>query len=482
MIKNERQYRITRAQMRKFEGALAELGQNKDKSIHPLLRKAHHDALTSQYEELRMQVEEYDALVEGKRDVLERLSLTDLPRALIQARIAMGLSQKELAHRLGLKEQQIQRYEANEYATANLERLKEIVEALGIEMQEDLFLSSDRFSLEKIFSRMKKSGFEKNFIFNRLLPRDLVAYIEQENEKSQTGNVPLQVATAIGRVFGWSPTLIFGSRPLIMDPAIAGAGRFKTPVYAERTRLSAYTIFAHILGLHLLDTTQDLKPQKVPTNGLKVREEILSSYGSVTFENVLRYVWGLGIPVLPLRDPGAFHGACWRIEYRNVIVLKQRTDSLARWLFDLLHELAHAGEDPDSEEYAMVEIDPIERQDSDEEAAANDFADDVMLAGRAEELTEKCVEAAEEKVEWLKRVVPEVAEKEGVESDALANYMAYRLSLQKLNWWGAASNIQKTDPLPWVTARDILLEHVDLSYLNEFDRDLLMRAIDDGLY
>ncbi len=207
-------------------------------------------------------------------------------------------------------------------------------------MQEDLFLSSDHFSLEEIFSRMKKSGFEKNFIFNRLLPRDLVAYIEQENEKSQTGNIPLQVATAIGRVFGWSPTLIFGSRPLIMDPAIAGAGRFKTPVYATRTRLSAYTMFAHILGLHLLDTTQDLKPQKVPTNGLKVREEILSFYGSVTFENVLRYVWSLGIPVLPLRDPGAFHGACWRIEYRNVIVLKQGADSLARWLFDLLHELA----------------------------------------------------------------------------------------------------------------------------------------------
>lgn len=75
-----------------------------------------------------------------------------------------------------------------------------------------------------------------------------------------------------------------------------------------------------------------------------------------------------------------------------------------------------------------------------------------------------------------------MAEKEGVEADALANYMAYRLSIQQLDWWGAANNLQKTDPLPWVTARDILLEHVDLSYLNKFDRDLLMRAIDDGLY
>ena len=49
--------------MRKFEGALAKLGQTKDKNIHPLLQKAHQDALRSQYEELRMQLEGYDALV-----------------------------------------------------------------------------------------------------------------------------------------------------------------------------------------------------------------------------------------------------------------------------------------------------------------------------------------------------------------------------------------------------------------------------------
>ena len=71
MIKNERQYRITKAQMRKFEGALTELAQTKDKNIHPLLQKAHQDTLRSQYEELRMQVEEYDALVEGKRDPVQ---------------------------------------------------------------------------------------------------------------------------------------------------------------------------------------------------------------------------------------------------------------------------------------------------------------------------------------------------------------------------------------------------------------------------
>jgi transcriptional regulator with XRE-family HTH domain len=58
-----------------------------------------------------------------------------LPRTLIQARIAAGLSQKELARRLGLKEQQIQRYEATDYASAKLSRLRAVMHALGIELR-----------------------------------------------------------------------------------------------------------------------------------------------------------------------------------------------------------------------------------------------------------------------------------------------------------------------------------------------------------
>ena len=50
---------------------------------------------------------------------------------LIKARIARGLSQRELADRIGLKEQQIQRYEATDYASASLARIKEVASALG---------------------------------------------------------------------------------------------------------------------------------------------------------------------------------------------------------------------------------------------------------------------------------------------------------------------------------------------------------------
>ena len=60
--------------------------------------------------------------------------VADLPSILIKARIAQGLSQKDLAERIGLKEQQIQRYEATDYASANLSRIKEVVIAFGVEI------------------------------------------------------------------------------------------------------------------------------------------------------------------------------------------------------------------------------------------------------------------------------------------------------------------------------------------------------------
>ena len=46
------------------------------------------------------------------------------------------MSQEDLAQRLGLKEQQIQRYEATDYAAASLARVSEIAKALGIQIKE----------------------------------------------------------------------------------------------------------------------------------------------------------------------------------------------------------------------------------------------------------------------------------------------------------------------------------------------------------
>jgi len=54
---------------------------------------------------------------------LSYASFGELPKALVQARIARGLTQKDLADRLGMDEQKIQDYEATDYQRARLARI-----------------------------------------------------------------------------------------------------------------------------------------------------------------------------------------------------------------------------------------------------------------------------------------------------------------------------------------------------------------------
>ena len=135
MIKNEKQYRITKAQARRFEEALAEVDrQERPAHITPRLWQAQRDAAESQLQELQEQLDAYERLHIGKSKELVLEAVEDLPKTLIRARIASGMTQEGLAHRLGVKTQQIQSYEATEYESASFARIRKVVQALGLRM------------------------------------------------------------------------------------------------------------------------------------------------------------------------------------------------------------------------------------------------------------------------------------------------------------------------------------------------------------
>jgi len=131
MIKNERQYRITRAQAAKFSKALENLRHQPNSQLHPMIARAQQDALRSQLGDLENELREYESLKSGDFPMESLNAVAEVPSVLIKARIATGLSQRDLAERVGLKEQQIQRYEATDYAAANLSRIMEVANALG---------------------------------------------------------------------------------------------------------------------------------------------------------------------------------------------------------------------------------------------------------------------------------------------------------------------------------------------------------------
>jgi transcriptional regulator with XRE-family HTH domain len=483
MIKNERQYRITKAQAEKFERALRELESKKERgNVHPLLEKAQADALRSQLGDLRSELHEYQSLRQGTVDAFELSSLDELPLTLIRARVALGLSQKDLAIRLGLKEQQIQRYEASEYSGASLSRISEIIQALGIQLHKEVVLPSSPTSIRWFLSRLGEVGLDRTFILNRLLPQTLKVQLLEGPAKGQDSeSLVLQAAGIVGRIYNWPAEQVLGTETLSISPELLGAVRFKRPSRFDQTRLFAYTAYARYLASLLLNATPKVRPKTVPTDPETIRNAILASYGTITFEHVLRYVWSLGIPVLPLYDPGAFHGACWRFGGRSVVVLKQRDVSEAKWIIDLLHELRHLAENQEENDFAMVDADSVPGGSSatadDEEKDATWFAGQIALGGRAEELAQLCARLSNFDLRLMKRAVQRVAARENVRVDLLANYMAYRLSMEGQDWWGTAQNLQKRNLRPWQFARDVLLENIELNCLGNTDRELLTRAL-----
>jgi HTH-type transcriptional regulator/antitoxin HigA len=127
MIKSDAQRDRTAAQIQGFQRALVAERKNAGK------RSA---AIRGSYESMIRQLEdelhEYDRLKSGE------LSLPDVERVdqiapfVARVRIAKGISQTELARRLGVSKQVISRYEESDYQTVAIARLQEILDAIGI--------------------------------------------------------------------------------------------------------------------------------------------------------------------------------------------------------------------------------------------------------------------------------------------------------------------------------------------------------------
>ena len=123
MIKNESQ--LTRAKQ-EMEELLDALYQIKGEELTDRMQKA---AYCCRLKDLRNR---------------QYLSFTNenLPKSIIALRIASGYTQKELADKIGVPEQQIQRYEQQEYGKVKFERVVQIIRALAKKCELNFQLSA----------------------------------------------------------------------------------------------------------------------------------------------------------------------------------------------------------------------------------------------------------------------------------------------------------------------------------------------------
>ena len=139
MITNEVQYRATKAHLAQFDEASANLeakaGSGRRSKLAQLAQ-LEIDAVRSQADDLRAELEEYERLRSGEVSTFEAASLDGLAGLLVRARIARGWSQRQLATALGMAEQQIQRYESTNYRSASLARICDVAAALDLSITE----------------------------------------------------------------------------------------------------------------------------------------------------------------------------------------------------------------------------------------------------------------------------------------------------------------------------------------------------------
>ncbi|SRR6266571_3161832 len=478
MIKNERQLHITKTLLEKLEQDLANVKQSNER---PSMRKLQESALIGQIEDLRSQIREYEEIWGSNKHIPELNSFEDLPNALVRARLSLGLTQKELAERLGLPEQQIQRYESNDYQTASVSRIREVIGALGIKISPEVHIPTQTVTLGDFVKRLQGAGFEREFIVKRLLPPS-IAHIRDYD--SPLGEPGLQVAQQLERIFGWTPQQIFTDEPLELNPTSLKGVKFKLRGRFQNSQLAAHALYAQYVAMLIIQSTRHLASKPLPRNPFSVRRKILNQFGSLNLETALRFVWALGVPIISMVDSSTFQGAAFFKEKgRIAIIMRSKTASPDRWLFDLFHEYWHAATHQADPTIETLQFEEIQADGSmpagshEEEELGGMFASTVLLGQNSDKLFHECMKLADNDLWKLKQAVIEVSKTRGVSVSALANSVAFRVEEEGENWWGTAESLQEHRSDIQQTSRDVLLECVDLSQLSGPDLDLLRRSL-----
>jgi transcriptional regulator with XRE-family HTH domain len=85
-------------------------------------------------EEMTHDLDEYEAIHDGRLNLFEVASFDDLGEALVKARLARGWTHRQLAEALQVSEQMVQRDETRLYEHAGLTRIAEVADVLGYDL------------------------------------------------------------------------------------------------------------------------------------------------------------------------------------------------------------------------------------------------------------------------------------------------------------------------------------------------------------
>lgn len=133
MIRNETEYQEALKRIAEEKARLAQYVVHwQGKGYGPDEVAALREPLESFHLQLEEEVQSYERLKQGHFSEFENLH--GLGQVLIGLRIARGMTQRQLAERLGVSETMVSRDERNEYHGITVDRAKRILDALGVRL------------------------------------------------------------------------------------------------------------------------------------------------------------------------------------------------------------------------------------------------------------------------------------------------------------------------------------------------------------
>lgn len=139
MIRSDAELDDTRAKAQEQESRLASYRQELERDGLPAedVERALEPIRTFALR-LHESIEEYERIRRGELPLI--LSLDALGAALVAARVAAGVTQRELAARLGVHESQVSRDEKNDYQGVTIERASKVLATIGLRFHGTLSL------------------------------------------------------------------------------------------------------------------------------------------------------------------------------------------------------------------------------------------------------------------------------------------------------------------------------------------------------
>jgi DNA-binding XRE family transcriptional regulator len=133
MIKNEKQLKISKKKLVELEQKLIDTKATKELST--LKKKMIAASLENLTAQLRAEIEEYESISNGQSISFADRELADLPKLIMAYKIQNKLTQKTFSKQLGIKEQQLQRYESDDFSKMSFQNMLNLLQKIKLNVK-----------------------------------------------------------------------------------------------------------------------------------------------------------------------------------------------------------------------------------------------------------------------------------------------------------------------------------------------------------